>query len=112
MKVYIEKNNVQVELIGFRKKMATLLTLQTLKWAYTLATDVLIASAMSRHYSVLRRLAHRTFWGMTTSVRNGGPSANSALKFVTIHFVYNCLGWLANASERTASIFKTGHIKF
>ena len=45
MKVYIEKNNVQVELIRFRKKIATilLLTLQTLKWAYTFATDVLIA---------------------------------------------------------------------
>ena len=31
MKVYIEKNNVQVELIRFRKKIATLFTLQTLK---------------------------------------------------------------------------------
>ena len=31
MKVYIEKNNVQMELIRFRKKIATLLTLQTLK---------------------------------------------------------------------------------
>ena len=43
-------------------KIATLLTLQTLKWAYTY-TDVLIVSATSRYYSVLRRLARRTFWG-------------------------------------------------
>ena len=60
-------------------KIATSLTLQTLKWAYTFGTDVLIVSATSRHYSVIRRLARRTFRGMTTSVRNAGPSANSAL---------------------------------
>ena len=38
-----------------------------------------LLSATSRHYSVLRRCARRTFRGMTTSVRNVGPSANSAL---------------------------------
>ena len=34
-------------------KIATLLSLQTLKWVYTFGTDVLIVSATSRHYSVL-----------------------------------------------------------
>ena len=32
MKVYIERNNIQVELIRFRKKIAILLPLETLKW--------------------------------------------------------------------------------
>ena len=32
MKVYIERNNIQVELIRFRKKIATLLKLESLKW--------------------------------------------------------------------------------
>ena len=41
-------------------KIATLLTLQPLKWAYTFGSDVLIVSATSRHYSVLRRLARWT----------------------------------------------------
>ena len=36
-------------------KIATLLTLQTLKWVYSFATDVLIVSATSRHYSVTWR---------------------------------------------------------
>ena len=40
-KVYIERNNnKQVELILFRKNIATLLMLETLKWEYTFATDV------------------------------------------------------------------------
>ena len=43
MKVYIKRNNIQVELIRFRKKIATLLMSETLKWEYTFATDVLIA---------------------------------------------------------------------
>ena len=60
-------------------KIATLLTLQSLKWAYTFWTDVLIVSATSRHYSVIRHLARRTFRCVTTSVRNVGPSPNSAL---------------------------------
>ena len=60
-------------------KIATLLTLHTLKLAYTFETDVLIVWATSHHYSVLRRLARRTFRGMTTSVRNVGPSADSSL---------------------------------
>ena len=34
--VYIESNNIQVEIIRFRKKIATLLTFETLKWKYTL----------------------------------------------------------------------------
>ena len=42
MKVYIKSNNIQVELIRFRK-MATLLTFETMKWGYIFATDVLIA---------------------------------------------------------------------
>ena len=42
MKVNIERGNIQVEIIRFRK-IATLLTLETLKWEYTFATDVLIA---------------------------------------------------------------------
>ena len=32
MKVYIDRNNIQVELIRFRKKIATLLTLESLQW--------------------------------------------------------------------------------
>ena len=36
-------------------KIATLLNLETLTWAYPFRTDVLIVSALSRHYSVLRR---------------------------------------------------------
>ena len=32
-KVYIARNNIHVELIRFRKKIAILLTLETLKWA-------------------------------------------------------------------------------
>ena len=70
---------MQHELIRFRLKIATLLTLQSLKWTYTFGADVLIVSATSRHYSILRRLALLTFRGMTTSGRNAGPSANSAL---------------------------------
>ena len=33
--VYFERNNMQVELIRFHKKISTLLTLGTLKWEYT-----------------------------------------------------------------------------
>ena len=40
MKVYIERNNMQVEFIRFLKKILTLLTLDTSKWEYTFATDV------------------------------------------------------------------------
>ena len=36
-------------------KIATLLNLENLTWAYPFRTDVLIVSALSRHYSVLRR---------------------------------------------------------
>ena len=43
MKVYIKRNNIQVELIRFRKKIATLLTFETFKWEYSFATNVLIA---------------------------------------------------------------------
>ena len=55
-------------------KITTLLTLQTLKWVYTFWTDVLIVSGTSRHYSVLRLLARRTFrawplrYGMSVQV--------------------------------------------
>ena len=54
MKMFIERNNIQVELIRFRKKIATLLTLVTLKWEYTFATDVFmkldsLLSVTSRH---------------------------------------------------------------
>ena len=38
-----EQHTSEVELIRFRKKIATLLTFETLKWEYTFATDVLIA---------------------------------------------------------------------
>ena len=41
-------------------KIATLLNLQTLKWAYTFGTDVLIVSTTSHPYLVLRRLARVT----------------------------------------------------
>ena len=41
LKVYIKRNNIQVELIRFR--IATLLTFETLKWEYTFANDVLIS---------------------------------------------------------------------
>ena len=70
MKVYIERNNMQVELIRFRKKLATLLTLETLKWEYGFANAVFtilgsLLSGTNRHCSVLGR---RTFRDMTTSV--------------------------------------------
>ena len=42
MKVYIEKNNVQVELIRFRKNSDFIDFKKTLKWAYTFAPHVLI----------------------------------------------------------------------
>ena len=50
----IEMNNIQVELIRFRKQIATLLTLETLKWEYTFTTDVFtrlgsLLSLTSRH---------------------------------------------------------------
>ena len=54
MKVYIEMNNIQVGLIRFPKKTATLLTLATLKWKYTFGSDVFtkwgsFLSVTSRH---------------------------------------------------------------
>ncbi len=58
MKVYIKRNNIQMELIRFRK-LASLLTFETLKWIYT--TDVL--SVTRRHWSV----AGRTFRKIVTS---------------------------------------------
>ena len=42
MKVYSDRNNIQVDLIRFHK-IATLLTFEILKWEYIFATDVLIA---------------------------------------------------------------------
>ena len=58
MKVYIERNNKHVELtrFGFRKKIATLLTLGTLKWENSFATAVFTKSGSflswtSRHCS-------------------------------------------------------------
>ena len=42
MKVYIQMNNMQVELIRFGKKV-TLLTFETFKWEYTFATGVIIS---------------------------------------------------------------------
>ena len=39
MKEYIERNNMQIELIRFRKKI-DFLTMETSKWEYTFATDV------------------------------------------------------------------------
>ena len=41
MKVYIERNNIQVELIRFRKKISTLWTLETSKLE-TFGTDMFI----------------------------------------------------------------------
>ena len=40
MKMYIERNNKHVKLIRFRKQIAPLLTLKTLKWEYSFATAV------------------------------------------------------------------------
>ena len=68
MKVYIERNNIQVELIRFRKKIATLLTLETLKWEYTFATDVLIAIRYESPLVQGAPGAPATFRDMTTSV--------------------------------------------
>ena len=65
MKVYIKRNNMQMELIQlirFRKKIASLLTFETLKWKYT--TDVLSVTGL--HWSVAGR-AGRTFRKIVTS---------------------------------------------
>ena len=56
MKVYIERNNMQVQLILFRKKILTLLTLETLKWE-TFTNDMFIKlgsllSVKCRHRAV------------------------------------------------------------
>ena len=51
------------------------MTLQTLKWELGLY----FRDRCAHYYSDLTRRAHRTFQDMTTSVRNVGPSANSAL---------------------------------
>ena len=42
-KVFIARNNINVEIILFRKKLVTLFTFETLKWKPTFATAVLIA---------------------------------------------------------------------
>ena len=54
MKVYIDRNNIQVELIRFRKKIATLLTLETLKWDnfFVFMKFGSLLSARCRHSSV------------------------------------------------------------
>ena len=57
MKVYIERNTIQVELIRLRNKMATLLMLETLNWEYAFAIGVFtklgsLLSVRSRHCSV------------------------------------------------------------
>ena len=56
MKVYIEKKNMQIQLMPFRKKISTLLTSETLKWE-TLANDVFmklgsLLFVTYRHHSV------------------------------------------------------------
>ena len=58
MKVYIERNNKHVELIRFRKKIASILTMETLTWEYSFATAVFtklgsLLSGTSRHCTVL-----------------------------------------------------------
>ena len=69
MTVYIERNNIQVELLRFRKKIATLFALQTLTWE-TFATDVFVKlgsllSVTCRHRSVQcrGRTCARKAWG-------------------------------------------------
>ena len=59
MKVYIDRNNIHVELMRFRTKMATLLPLESFKWK-SFATDVFmklgsLLSVRCRHRSVKSR---------------------------------------------------------
>ena len=55
-------------------KIATLLNLQSLKWAYSFRTDVLIVSATSRHYSVLKR--------------HVAPDVSQLLRCVTVDMIH------------------------
>ena len=70
MKVYIERNNMQVELIRLRQKISTLLTLETLKWEYTFADwrvyEIWLRAI--RDESPLFCAGRRMFRDMTTSV--------------------------------------------
>ena len=43
-KVYTARNNIHVEIIRFRKHLATLMTFETLKWKYPFATNVRIVT--------------------------------------------------------------------
>ena len=81
MKVYIEKNNVQVELIRLRKNSDFIdFTNFEVGIGPILSRPMCsLLSATSRHYTVPRRRVRRTFRGMTILIRNVGPSANSVL---------------------------------
>ena len=81
MKVYIEKNNVQVELIRLRKNSDFIdFTNFEVGIGPMLSQPMCsLLSATSRHYTVMRRRVRRTVRGMTISIRNVGPSANSVL---------------------------------
>ena len=82
MKVYIEKNYVEMELIRFRKKKSDFIDFTNFEVGIgpILSQPMCsLLSVMSRQYSVLKRRACRTFRNMTTSAQNVGPSANSAL---------------------------------
>ena len=69
VKVYIERKNMQVELIRFPEKTATLLKFETLKWEYTFATDALIAIPDESPVVLVReRRECRTFRDITISV--------------------------------------------
>ena len=97
-------------------KIATLLNLQTLKWAYSFGTDVLIVSATSRHYSVLGRLAHRTLlawphrYGM--SVQAPIRPSNSLLltsrvseRLVYLNLYLHLYKWLLGSTTAYVSMF-------
>ena len=105
MKLYIARNNIQAELIRFRKTLATLLPFGNLKctWKYTFATDVLIAIRdesplfyrapgtpdVSEHSHFGTYIGTSTIWDCTTALfqvpmyrqfaRKVGTSTNSAI---------------------------------
>ena len=55
-------------------KIATLLNLQSLKWAYSFRTDVLNVFATSRHYSVLKRQV--------------APDVSQLLRWVAVNMIH------------------------
>ena len=96
MKVYTEGKNMQLELIRFLKNRDFIVNLQLLKWALFFpdrwAHCIRYESPLFGSEAPGSAGASGMTTSVTSSVRNVGQSANSALKFVTLDFVYNCLG--------------------